>query len=829
MPQKNGFYRSMMKLKVYSTLIFVLLLSFVVNAQTTIAGVVINGVTKAPMQGVEVYAKQDVKTVYTDAAGKFNIVLNTPNQELVFINFGFEIYEQSIDLSTSGSTNVYLQPLSQQLSEIVIDQQKQKVFGIKNLKDVEGTAIYAGKKTEVVLVDQLVTNKASGNPRQAYAQVSGLNIFETEDAGLQLNIGGRGLDPNRSANFNTRQNGYDISADVLGYPESYYSPSLEALDEIQIIRGAASLQYGTQFGGLVNFKLKKPNPTKELEWISRVGGGSFGLVNLFNSFSGTIKKASYYAFHQYKKGDGFRDNSDFESQNLYGNIGYQFNKKTKLTFESTYLKYLAQQAGGLTDEQFEIDSNLSTRSRNYFAVDWLLLNLKLEHEFNSQTKASLNFFKMNASRKALGFNSVRIEVADDDFDQSRDLLIGDFNNWGAEGRLLTRYNLFNKKSVFLIGAKYYQSKNEAQQGVGDNGTSADFSFYNDEFPNSDVNKFYYEYPNLNVSLFGENIFQISDAFSVTPGFRLEYINTQSDGFFSETILSNSGVVLETNTKEDSNGTERTFILFGVGLSYKPSNEIELFANFSQNYRSVTFTDLIGDASVEVDPNLEDETGYTADIGVRGQLSSYLRYDVNVFSLLYDNKIGISSDRDENDNFVQFRSNISGAQVYGLESLFTMNFSNWLLPAKTSFHWQQFLNTSYTYSEYINDGGSNKSIKGNQVEFVPIWNMKTGLELGYKNLKTSLQYTYVSQQFTDFENTLVEEIVFPQDKGVKGEIPAYSILDFSTQYTYKKWTLEAGVNNVLDESYFTRRATGYPGPGIIPSAPRNFYAVLQFKF
>ena len=78
-------------------------------------------------------------------------------------------------------------------------------------------------------------------------------IFETNDAGLQLNIGGRGLDPNRSAHFNTRQNGYDISADALGYPESYYTPQAEALKEIQVIRGAASLQYGPQFGGLVNF------------------------------------------------------------------------------------------------------------------------------------------------------------------------------------------------------------------------------------------------------------------------------------------------------------------------------------------------------------------------------------------------------------------------------------------------------------------------------------------------------------------------------------------------------------------------------------------------
>ena len=72
-----------------------------------------------------------------------------------------------------------------------------------------------------------------------------------------LGIGGRGLSPNRSSNFNIRQNGYDISADALGYPESYYTPSSEAMDRIEIIRGAASLQYGPQFGGLVNFVMKE--------------------------------------------------------------------------------------------------------------------------------------------------------------------------------------------------------------------------------------------------------------------------------------------------------------------------------------------------------------------------------------------------------------------------------------------------------------------------------------------------------------------------------------------------------------------------------------------
>jgi len=54
------------------------------------------------------------------------------------------------------------------------------------------------------------------------------------------------------------------------------------------------------------------------------------------------------------------------------------------------------------------------------------------------------------------------------------------------------------------------------------------------------------------------------------------------------------------------------------------------------------------------------------------------------------------------------------------------------------------------------------------------------------------------------------------------------MDISLSYSFRKFSFESGINNVLNASYFTRRATGYPGPGIIPSPPRTFYATLQIK-
>ena len=305
-----------------------------------------------PINKVQIYNSNGGIITETDIKGYFEFSIKKEELKVFFYSENFKIKEFVIPKNNSLNLQIILNDFSEELSEIQIKARETKVFELKRLRDVVGTSIYAGKKTEVVLVAQSMANLASNNARQIYSQVAGLNIFQNDDAGLQLNIGGRGLDPNRTSNFNTRQNGYDISADVLGYPESYYTPASEGLEEIQVVRGAASLQYGTQFGGLVNFITKAPNPNKVLEITTRNTTGSFGLYTNFTSLSGTKNKLSYYSYINYKRGDGFRPNSEFESKNAFFYLGYDHNKNNKFSIEVTYLDYLAQQAGGLSDQMY---------------------------------------------------------------------------------------------------------------------------------------------------------------------------------------------------------------------------------------------------------------------------------------------------------------------------------------------------------------------------------------------------------------------------------------------------------------------------------------------
>ncbi|MFT4673573.1 MAG: Fe(3+) dicitrate transport protein [Saprospiraceae bacterium] len=805
----------------YLVLLF-LLISINGQAQFTVSGIVFSEDTKAPIANSLVYNTTLSTSVKTNELGEFKFE-NISIGAYVFVAFSLEFEVVEITKQISENTNlVFILPtLGEMLSEVVITKRKERVFALRQLREVEGTAIYAGKKSEVVVLDNLTVNLASGNARQIYAQVVGLNIFANNDAGLQLNIGGRGLDPNRTSSFNTRQNGYDISADVLGYPESYYTPPAEAIDEIEIVRGAASLQYGTQFGGLVNFKLKKPDKSKKIGLVSRHSIGSNDLFTSFNSLSGTVGKVGYYSYFNYKTGNGFRPNSQFESYNAYAHVDYAFTDKTKVSFEFSFLDYLTQQPGGLTDAQFEDDPNFSNRSRNWFDVDWKLYSLRLDHAVSLRTDLSLTVFALDASRKSVGFRENRVSQVDD-LEAPRDLIVGNFKNWGAESRILTRYNLFQREQALLVGAKYYQSNNNERQGPGSNGADANFNFADVEF--SDYSRQSdFTFPNLNVALFSEHIFKISKSITITPGFRIDYIKTESQGSYKNILFDLAGNTILNETLTDNRNFERNFMLFGIGASYKANSATEFYANVSQNYRSVTFNDIrITNPSLTVDPNITDEQGYTFDLGARGRYKNNLSYDVGVFLLSYQDRLGVVVRAVSDVEDERFRGNIGDAITYGIESFVDWNILETFSTNK-NFRLNAFVNFAYTESEYTQSQENN--VAGKKVEFIPKINLKTGISFGHKNFLSSLQYTYLTKQFTDATNSPRD---FSSQSGVIGEIPSYDILDLSLSYTYKSLKVESGINNVLNTSYFTRRATGYPGPGIIPSQPRTFYALLQFK-
>lgn len=803
----------MIRLKAFSILFFTCL-TINLSAQLRITGLVKDADDGLPLPGalVTLLGELTDQKVSSATHGEFSFTGLKPGQYEVSVEMiGYAKFVSTVHIKEDLFLPVTLYPQVRELMEVKVFDQGNG-FGMDRLRAVDGMAIFAGKKSELIIPENLTVNAATNNARQLYSRVAGLNIYENDGAGLQLSIGGRGLDPNRTANFNVRQNGYDISADALGYPESYYTPPVEAIDRIQLVRGAASLQYGTQFGGLLNFILKRPVTDKALEIVSRQTAGSFGFFNSFNSISGTSGKLGYYGFFQYKRGDGWKPNSNFESYTGYGYLKYKFTEKTALSGQYTHMNYLAKQSGGLTDRQFQADPRQSNRSRNWFKVDWNLFNLEFQHDLSPSNKISVLGFGLLASRSSLGFRPNRPETPDNG--GPRDLIDGYFANWGAEARFLQRYEVASRPSVLLLGARYYKGFNRNRQGQGSDNSDADFTFVNpEEYMLSD-----YRFPGNNMAFFAENIFNLSPQFSLTPGFRYEFIKTVAKGYYRNIITDLAGNIIENSRYDESLERPRNFILMGLGMSLKPSPFFELYGNFSQNYRSITFNDIrVVNPSFEIDPNIKDEKGFSADFGIRGTANELLNFDLSAFAMQYSDRIG-EVQFDDGRYVKRKRSNIGEAFITGIESYAEVDILR-AFRVDRPVAWTFFGNLALIGSEYTDS--QIPGVKGKKVEFIPAINLKTGTGLAYKGFKSSLQYSFLSQQYTDATNATRSDAT-----GVIGRIPDYYVWDLSTSYEFKRLKLEASVNNVTDNMYFTRRATGYPGPGILSSDGRSYFITLQ---
>ncbi|MCB0802497.1 MAG: TonB-dependent receptor [Flavobacteriales bacterium] len=771
-------------------------------------------------QEIEIYLNETGQFEKSDKEGNFSFDdLKAGDYTLTIYALGYTTKTIQVNLNAEfQALSIHLNLITTNIKEVQIVEKKQNEYGIGRLKPVEGTAIYAGKKSEVVTIDDMAVNQATNNSRQIYAKVAGLNIWENDGAGIQLGIGGRGLSPNRVSNFNTRQNGYDISADALGYPESYYSPSAEAIERIEIVRGAASLQYGTQFGGFINFKLKEgPADTIPLEVVTRQTKGSFGFFNSFNSVGGNKGKFKYYAFYQYKTGDGWRPNSQFDVHSAHANLQYKLNDKVKIGVEYTYMHYIAQQPGGLTDRMFEQNPQQSIRDRNWFQVNWNLAALNIDYKISTKTDYNFRAFGLMAGRDAVG-NLGQITRFDDP-ESSRDLLKDDYANFGFENRLLTRYSFLKNTSIFLIGMRYYNGSTDRKQGDGTAAKNADFSLINENEPRDSK----YHFPSQNLAFFTENVFYLSPTITVTPGLRFEYISTKSDGYYFNRSTNLAGQVISEQKIQDNRANNRSFILGGIGFSYKPNEFFEAYSNVSQNYRSINFNDMrIVNSNYQVDTNLNDESGYSFDIGIRGNKNKWFNYDISFFMLSYQNRIGEVRITDPVlYRPIRFRTNVSDSRSYGLESFFEINLTS-LLGAKNSKHQvAAFSNFSLMDARYINS--KETAFENKKVELVPHIIFKGGISYRYKQFQLCYQYSYTAEHYTDATNATFTS------NAVNGIIPAYAVMDLSAKYNYKHWIFETGINNLSNETYFTRRASGYPGPGIIPSDPRSYYLMVGLRF
>ncbi len=685
--------------------------------------------------------------------------------------------------------------------------------GIGQMKDYEDGIIYAGMKNEVLEIDSLDANKAINNTRQILGRIPGVEITENEMGGFTANgIGFRGLNPYQSIETNTRQDGYNISADIYGYNEAYYLPPMEAVRNMVILRDGAALAFGPQLGGVVDYEIKDGGP-RSIEVNSSQTAGSYGLFNSFNSIGGTVNDFRYYGFLQYRHFEGWRANSQQTQWSGFTSMKYIPSQSLKVGLEYTGLHNLIQMPGGENDSMFYANPQGSLRSRNWLDSPWNIGAAHIDYQINDNSSVNFVSSYLFSQRNLVWRNEDVPPYVPDTITSSlnytpREVEREFFNTLTNEIRFLSGYELLGQNQTLSIGLRYVYSHLIRKEGAeGTTGTDFDLTTLSPWGQDMD---FY----TTNVAPYVQNIFRIGNALSVTPGVRFEYLSTTANGYAENEGGDTSQPYVYVNNEKHS----RSFFLSAVSAEFKTSEATNIYANFSQSYRPVTYDNLTPFGTVaRIDQSLKDASANDADFGFRGMVGSFLNFDVSFYYMHIKNDIGIIEQSEDTLTY-QFETNTGSDDHKGVEAYVELNILGGLMPYKMYGTMGIYNSFGLTDARYVSG-----EFDGNYVPYAPKYTDRIGLDYIFGSFSMNAQYSITASCFSDPGDTR------SSPDGLVGIIPSYGTADISTTYRISKYEFRFGINNLTNGKYFTMRTDEYPGPGLIPSTGRMIYVGLSGDF
>ena len=253
-----------------------------------------------------------------------------------------------------------------------------------------------------------------------------------------------------------------------------------------------------------------------------------------------------------------------------------------------------------------------------------------------------------------------------------------------------------------------------------------------------------------------------------------------------------------------------------------SKTTEIYANYTEAYRPIQFANLQAPPTTDiVDPDLKDAKGYNIDLGYRGKIKNFLQFDVSGFYLQYNNRVVTITPAGANYRLI---TNVGNSTSKGFEGYAEINLLKAFNTVVRNSNLVVFGTYSYIDARYSGDH-KDAATKGKKVENAPGNIFRGGVSVGYKDFLLTGQLSYVGETYSDANNTLK-----PSANGQNGLIPSYTVTDLTATYKFSKgFNIKAGINNLFDERYFTRRAGGYPGPGALPGDGRTAFLSIGAKF
>ena len=657
----------------------------------------------------------------------------------------------------------------------------------------------------------LMTNTHPLTGNEVLRKVTGVHVVDEEGIGLRTNIGIRGLDPDRSRTVLMLEDGVPIALAPYGEPEMYYTPAIDRMKSVEILKGSGSILFGPQtIGGVINYITD--DPPAEQRTNLNISGGSEGYFLGEASYGTTLDNIGVNFNLLHKQADKIGV-THFDVNDITAKVKFQLSEKSRAGIKigaydeisnSTYI--------GITQTMYD--------KGDYFTV--IAPNDKLDIRRYSASVTHDYFFSENAYLRTTFFgyttsrNWLRQDFSRNSVTNGTGAVFGDttvangavymrnstanrnrqFEVAGIEPRIYLNYSVVNLKSELEGGFRFLYERAFEQRIDGSNADALSGALREDEIRTGYAS-----------SIFAQNRFYLTEDFTVIPGIRLENFDYERNIFrinFRDTSLINNNNVFS--------------VVPGIGFNYNFNNMYSVFAGVHRGFAPPRIKDAITNGGNAL--QLEAELSWNYEAGVRANLSSMLFLEITGYMLDFSNQIIPVSES----------SGGSGTGlVNGGETL------HMGLETGIRFAIDQLINTAYKISlgtnltisksnydadRFIPVNGERINIKANKLPYAPEMYLSGMLDINSPfGLGVLFSGTYIGEQFTDELNTTV-----PSADGQTGQMPSYFVFDVTGRYFFTglNSSLYVSVKNLFDERYIASRRP----QGIKVGIPRFITAGIE---
>ena len=641
---------------------------------------------------------------------------------------------------------------------------------------------------------QEINLQKTNNLGEVLNRIPGAVYVDEDGRGTKPDISLRGLNPIRSEFVQLLQDGVPIQPSLYSEQAAYYGVPMERVAGIEVFKGGASILFGPNtVGGVVNLISRSPS-SRPFAAVLDTRYDSYGDYsgNLF--VSGTRGNVFAGIEYLHKGGDGFRDSLGYNIDDVDVKLGYRFNEDHSAQLRFQYYDEASETPGGLLPDQFASDRTQTNKPHDEFFGKRVAADIRSSHQLTERQRVDLLLYAFRFERNWFLQNFVSDTTPDLSLADSNGQFLREFTVVGFEPKYTLDYDLGNTTGHQLtLGARVYHDSVNRRTALGNDGAARE---------GDGVLTAEDDLSTLAFAGYLQNEFKLTKRLSIVPGVRYEHIEQTREDVFADLAEQSS--------------TYNVWVP-GLGVKYDFAPRSQAYANVTRSFRPPTFGDTFNPAIGASSADLKASTAWTYEAGIRANPFPWLLADVGGFRTDFSDQVVVSGNTAA--NFDTETYGFEGVCQVGLLGLtHGIREGNWNFRGDH----EVFLLGGATL---VKSTFANGVFEGNDLPYVPNQTVTFGARYAFReSFDVVLQGRYVSDRFTDNANTVEENAI-----ATVGELSDYVVFDLKARWqATEQLALNAGINNLFDESYGTQRRTGQQ-KGVFPGPTRSVYVAATLSF